>query len=72
MAGVVPSTNQDWEVKSAADTLVRAEEIKTTPKLFKAAKNELVKRQQAAGKVLQKAPVKTTTKRTNSALDVNF
>ncbi len=43
-----------WEVANAADTLVRAEEIKSNKRLLSSAKRELTKRQTALKKVVKK------------------
>lgn len=44
-------SNKDWEVESAADTLLRAEEVKNKPSLHKKALAVLKKRQTALAKV---------------------
>ena len=41
-----------WEVESAADVLVKAQKIQADPKLLKAARAELRKRQAAIAKAL--------------------
>ena len=41
-----------WEVESAADALVKAQKIQADPKLLKAARAELRKRQAAIAKAL--------------------
>lgn len=43
-----------WEVKSAADNLMRAEEVKRDPKLYAAAKKELGTRVTDAKAALRK------------------
>ena len=47
-------SDKEWEAEQAADTLVRAEEIKKDKPLFKRAMTELRKRQKAANKLLGK------------------
>jgi len=42
-----------WEIESAADTLMRAEEIKSNSKLHKEAMGILEKRQKALAKVVE-------------------
>lgn len=42
---------EEWEVKSAADTLIRAEEIKEDEKLMKLVDKELTKRKKAINKL---------------------
>jgi len=48
-----PDTERDWQIKSAADTLLRAEEIKADKPLYDAAMRELKKRKAALAVVLQ-------------------
>lgn len=43
-----------WEVESALDTLIRAEELKTDKKMMKAVKTESKRRQKALSKVVRK------------------
>jgi len=44
MSSVNPETNDEWEVKSAADTLMQAERIKKDSKLMKKVRIQLKKR----------------------------
>ena len=46
-----PMAEKDWEVESAADTLLRAEEIKNKPALHKKAIALLKKRQTALAEI---------------------
>ena len=57
VAKTAPKINgkDKWEVENAADTLRRAEEIKTDAQLFKAAKKELLRRLKQTQKVLNQA-----------------
>lgn len=48
---VMVKTQEDWEAESAADTLLRAEEIKRKPVLHKKAVEILKKRQTALANV---------------------
>lgn len=45
----------EYKVMSAADSLIRAEEIKLEPKLFNAAKKFVVRKRMAAAAVKMKA-----------------
>jgi len=45
-------TQKEWEIESAADTIMRAEEIKKKPELYKAALVILKKRQSALSEVV--------------------
>ncbi len=49
--GDTPMAEKDWEVENAADTLLRAEEVKNKPGLHKKALEILKKRQTALGEV---------------------
>ena len=53
MLKAVPSSNREWEVSSAADTLIQAEKIKSDKDLLLKAKAELRRRQEEAQKVLK-------------------
>ena len=53
MSKAVPSSNREWEVSSAADTLMQAEKIKSDKDLLLKAKAELRRRQEEAQKVLK-------------------
>ena len=44
--------DKDWEVEGAADTLMRAEEVKMKPSLYKKAMVILKKRQEALADVM--------------------
>lgn len=55
---VGPKTDRQWEIDDAANTLIRAEEIRTDKKLLKSAKNELVKRSKAIARVAKRGAVK--------------
>ena len=44
----MPSMDRKWEIESAADTLLRAEKIKTDKALMRDAKKELKSRASAA------------------------
>ena len=57
-------TNKQWEADNAADTLVRAEEIRADSKLMASAKRVLTKRQKAIARAAGKPAVKRTPKRT--------
>jgi len=49
-----PTMDRKWEVQSAADTLIRALEVKDNRSLYKAAKSELKKREKAIKKVIKR------------------
>ena len=53
MSKAVSSSNREWEVSSAADTLIQAEKIKSDKDLLLKAKAELRRRQEEAQKVLK-------------------
>lgn len=50
---LAPKSDRDWEIESAADTLLQAEEIKANKPLFDAAVKELKKRKVAIAVVVQ-------------------
>jgi len=55
MAKSSPETSTDdwkWKVENAADTLVRAEEIRTDSRLFAAAQKKLKQQQKAVKRAL--------------------
>ena len=49
----------EWEIKSAVDTLQRAEEIKNDPKLLGAVTKEANKQKKALDKVVKTTKAKT-------------
>ena len=53
MSKAVPSSNREWEVTGAADTLIQAEKIKSDKDLLLKAKAELRRRQEEAQKALK-------------------
>ena len=53
MSTAVSSSNREWEVTGAADTLIQAEKIKSDKDLLLKAKAELRRRQEEAQKVLK-------------------
>ncbi len=55
--GIAEKTDRDWEIESAADTLMRAEEIKVNRALYVAAVKELEKRQKAIAKAAKQLKV---------------
>lgn len=68
----VKAEMDEWEVRSAVDTLKRAEEIQNDPKMMKAVKAEVTKQKKALDTVdkkvskkapAKKAPVKKTTRK---------
>ena len=52
-SSIAPKTDRDWEISSAADTLLEAEEIKANKPLHDAALKELKKRKAAITVVVQ-------------------
>lgn len=50
-------TDEQWDIESAADTLIRAQEIKEDKKLYPKVKKELVKRVKAAKRAALEAGV---------------
>ena len=63
----VSKSEKDWEAESAADSLIRAEEVKNNPKLLKSATAVLKKRQEAANEAVANlsSGTKTRMKRRN-------
>ncbi len=53
----------EYEAQDAARTLIRAEEIKATPKLFSRAKKEMVKQQKAVTRAIGKGSGKPAAKK---------
>jgi len=49
-----PTTNKEWEISNAVDTLIRAEEIRADKKLFAAAKKEMTRRARALDTAMTK------------------
>jgi len=56
-------TDRDWEAESAADTLIRAAEIRNDKKLYAAAKKKLVEKAKAAQRATLEARARTGLKR---------
>lgn len=61
------SRERDWEVENAADTLLRAEEVKNKPELHKKALAILKKRQTALAEVEGMSGAEVRAKRRNPA-----
>ena len=59
------ASEKDWEVESAADSLLRAEEIKNKPTLYKKAMVILEKRQKALAEVVHESGAEVRKKRRN-------
>lgn len=51
-----PAMEKDWEAESAADALLKSEEVKRKPTLYKKALAVLEKRQKDAENVLELSP----------------
>ena len=56
-------TDRDWEAESAADTLIRAAEIRNDKKLYAAAKKKLREKAKAALRASTEAKVRDGMKR---------
>ncbi len=68
MAKEITAMEKDWEAESAADTLLRAEEVKNKPALYKKALVILKKRQVALAEIDGMSDgAQTRAKRRNSA-----
>lgn len=51
-------SDEQWEIESAADSVIRAQEVKADKKLYPKVKKELVKRAKAAKQAALEAGVK--------------
>ena len=49
-----PSIDRSWEAENAADTLMRAEEIRNNPSLLKRAEARLAKKQRIVKKAMKR------------------
>lgn len=49
----IPTTDREWEVRNAADTLVKANEIKADKPMMRSVNAELKKRQRAIAKAIK-------------------
>lgn len=59
----VVKSNDTWEIESATDSVIRAQEVRADKKLWPKVKKELAKRLTAAQKAAQEAGVKVGMKK---------